>query len=194
MKTLVLALLLVALAASAQDDASHAEVQRQQIANLRAQANAQLNAQVQACQSKFAVTGCVAEVERRRIQVMSQFKHQEADLNGAQRRQRAAEQVQRTQAKIAQRALQDADRPDVSGGTLQERRQKQDDKVLQHSAMRSGVPASTGSRTPSPAKNLEVNRTAYADKVEAARQRRLARDERLKKQPAQKNRALPVPP
>lgn len=173
---------------------SDADAQRQRIANARVRANAELSAQELSCQSKFAVTDCMREVGRRRIQMMSEFKRQEAVLNDAQRRQRGVEQVQRTEVKAAERARRDADLSSSPGGTQDERQKAHDDKVRQHP--KPSVPASAASgdaRAEPAAVDREGNRAAHAQKVEAAKQRRLERDERLKERAAG-TKTLPVPP
>ena len=69
-----------------------AALERIRIDRERGQANAELNAQEQQCYSTFRVNACLHDVGMRRIEVMSNFKRQETQLNDVQRMQQAQEQ------------------------------------------------------------------------------------------------------
>jgi hypothetical protein len=175
--------------------ADQVATERLRIETQRQQANAELDAQEQACQTRFMVTSCEQGVRRRRIATLSELKRQDGLLNDAERRQRGAEQVQLGDEKRAERALSDADLARSPGPSQVERKMDQDAKVLQHQktgASAKGTP--NEGRTPStPATpDMQTNRATHLQRLEHARQRRVDRDKRLLERPAGEA-GLPVP-
>jgi thiol:disulfide interchange protein len=199
MKTLVLLVLVTVLQGVAWSqevstaDADTMANERARIANLRQQQEAQFDAQEYACQSQFVVNDCVKAVKKRRIAVLSDLKRQERRINDAQRRQRGAEQLQRSEEKAAdnaQRQRENAEQPPSS--SLEERQKAQDEKNLNHrrQASSGGDRPSAGKTAAPPAPQA---REAYTEKQRALEQRRLERDKRLKEH-GTTSPGLPVPP
>lgn len=174
-------------------DADSLANERARIANLRQQQEAQFDAQEYACQSKFAVNDCVKAVKRRRLAMQSDLKRQERLLNDAQRQQRGAEQLQRSNEKAAdsaQRQRENAEQPSAS--SLEERQKAQDEKNLNHRKQATsggGHPSASKAAAPPDAQAHE----AYTEKQKALNERRLERDKRLKGN-STTSPGLPVPP
>lgn len=172
------------------DERASIEAQRQEISQ-------RLDAQELACQQKFAVTDCVNQVRKQRRELLSSLKKQETRLNDADRRARAQEQRRVTDEKSATHSANgDASGPAPELSTLQQRQKLQDEKRQDHASWArqpvSAVLEPLKSTGPD-ASTREKNRTDYAKRLEAARQRKLDRDKRV----LEKGKAvesLPVPP
>jgi hypothetical protein len=95
MRTLLCALL--ALAASA-----HAVDERARIAAERAQAQKTYDTRYRECQSQFAVTACVDKARAERRATLEQLVQQQAVLDDADRKQRAAQRAQQIHEKMSQ--------------------------------------------------------------------------------------------
>jgi colicin import membrane protein len=169
---------------------------RLRIEQQRQIATVELNAQEQACQSKFVVTSCVQDVGRRRIAMLADLKRQEATLNDAERRKRGAEQLVRSVDKAAERANSDAELSALPTSTQLDRKMAQESKVSQHKS--TGHHASVEINMPKTPANpaavdIQNNRVAYSQRMEDARLRRVSRDKRLQERP-KGGIALPVSP
>lgn len=170
--------------------------ERLRIEAQRQKATAELNAQEQACQSRFMVTSCEQDVRRRRIAILADLKRQDAALNDVERRQRGEEQVQRGGEKQAERALNDADLARSPAPSQAERKMNQDAKKLEH--QKTGAAANGAPKdgrlpsTPIPP-DVQTNRAAHLQRLEDARLRRVERDKRLLDRPAGVA-PLPAPP
>ncbi|APW43076.1 hypothetical protein [Rhodoferax saidenbachensis] len=186
-----MAILMGAVGAWAQEDAfqglpSMAQ-ERARIDTLRRQQTAEFNAQERACQDRFAVVRCTNDVNARRRAMQSELKRQEASLHDAERRQRGAEQLKRTEEKAVENA-QRLSGMEPSGGSMTEedRRKAQEDKVRQHAK----PPATAASATPVEksggleAGTAAANRADYVRKQEAALQRKKDREKRLQEKGA----------
>lgn len=183
---LAAAWLLLAPVAQAQEDAATAAA-RQSIATVRQQKMAEFDAQEAQCQSRFAVTDCQNAVVVRRRQMLSELKNQEVQLNDAQRRQKGAQQLLRSQEKLEDRERQ---RPeDGYQKSPKEKRQPLSPADLKPSRPPTAkVPAGLDAPT------IAQNRAAYQAKQAALVQRRLERDKRLKEQADHRATALPTSP
>jgi hypothetical protein len=84
-----LCLLLAALAPARADDGS----ERRRIARERAEASARFEARRHECHQRFAVTSCVDEARAEHRRTLISLRRQEAALDEAQRRQRAADRL-----------------------------------------------------------------------------------------------------
>lgn len=170
--------------------------ERLRIEAQRQKATAELNAQEQACQSRFMVTSCEQDVRRRRIAILAELKRQDAELNDVERRQRGAEQVQRGGEKQAERALNDADLARSPAPSQAERKMDQDVKILEHQktgASASGTPKDGRAPSTPATPDVQANRAAHLQRLEDARLRRVERDKRLLDLPAGVA-PLPSPP
>jgi hypothetical protein len=162
-----------------------ASADRQRIEQQRQAATVELNAQEQACQSKFVVTSCVQDVGRRRIAMLADLKRQETVLNDAERRKRGAEQLVRSVDKAAERANSDAELSALPTSTQLDRKMAQESKVEQHRTAGHQVsPAKNAPTTPvNPATpDIKNNRAIHAQRIEDARLRRVSREKRVQEQ------------
>jgi glucan-binding YG repeat protein len=172
-----------------------AAVERVRIDAVRQQKTVELDAEDAACLSKFAVTDCQSKVGTRRRQMLADLKRQEANINAIERRQKVAEQAQKTQEKSAEGAQRERDMHVGTKKTTEEERQKSlDEKVLNHKnqAKLSEAPT-TKSTSKLDAAAVEKNRAAHQDKLTELEKRRQERDKRLKDHPAS-GPPLPVAP
>jgi colicin import membrane protein len=176
------------LAWSQQDTSQGPEqvaAERLRIQQQRQIATVELNAQEQACQSKFVVTSCVQDVGRRRIAMLADLKRQEAILNDADRQNRGAEQLARGRDKEVERANVDAKLSSSPISTLLDRKMAQESKVEQHRA--AGHQVSPVKNAPTTLVNpatpdIQNNRAVHAQRIEDARLRRVGRDKRVQEQ------------
>lgn len=183
----VIALLLLPLASCAwgQGDAGQtlpdAGLERARIDAIRQQKTLELDAEDAACFSRFAVTDCQSKVGTRRRQMLSDLKRQEAKLTDAERQQKGAEQLQKSQDKAAESAQRELDAQAETPKTTEEERLKnQHEKVLNHEDQaKPGKAPSTKSTSALDPATVEKNRAAYQDKLKALEKRRQERDKRL---------------
>ncbi len=166
------------------------QVQRQRISAERTRAEAEFSRQEQACQSRFAVQACMDQIAVQRRTLARELMRQEAELNAAERQQRAQEQLQRSAEKerdYQARAQQQTD------NATPDRLQAQQEKQQAHRKM---APVSSPADKPLPAAPTAAEqaslREAYAAKQRAAQERRMAREKRLRDTP-QPTPGLPTP-
>jgi colicin import membrane protein len=84
--------------------AAHGADERARIATERAQVEKIYDAQYRECQSGFVVTACVDSAKAQRRAALEQLAQQQAILDDADRRQRAAQRAQQIHEKLAQSA------------------------------------------------------------------------------------------
>lgn len=109
---LVAAACLAAVAAHAQAAAEpeglQPEKERARIAAERGQIEKRFAGEEEQCYRKFAVNDCIQESRKRRREELADLRRQELSLNDAQRKRRAAEQIQRADEKQSAERQQDA--------------------------------------------------------------------------------------
>lgn len=174
-------------------DPDSVEKERARIESIRQQQGALFDEQERVCQSKFAVNDCLKGVRKRRIAMQSDLKRQEIILNNAQRQQRGAEQLQRSEEKAAdsaQRQRENAEQP--SSSSLEERQKAQDEKNLNHRKQATPVGNSPSAGKTAGPPDAQA-RDAYTEKQKALNERRLERDKRLKENSTTSS-GLPTPP
>jgi len=76
--------------------------QRESIARTRERYVLQFKQQEAACYQRFAVNDCLLESRRAEREIMADLRRQEILLNDAQRKRRAAQQLLRSDEKLAQ--------------------------------------------------------------------------------------------
>ena len=171
--------------------------QRERIAASRQHKTVELDAQAAACWSKFAVTDCQNKVKTQRRAMLAELWRQEIRLNDQERQQRAAEQMLRNQAKAAEWAERQADEPSRAGANIDSPDQRQErlsEKAIGHQQRAKAItPVVPVSRAPSgpDVETVERNRTAYAEKLRAAEQRRQEREKRILEK---RGNSAPLPP
>ncbi|TMG97487.1 MAG: hypothetical protein E6H79_21125 [Betaproteobacteria bacterium] len=97
----------LALAAAA----AHGADERARIAAERAQAQKLYDTRYRECQSQFAVTACVDKARAERRATLEQLSQQQAVLDDAERKQRAAQRAQQIHEKMSQGNVPAAQRP-----------------------------------------------------------------------------------
>ncbi len=101
----LLCLLFLSCPLAAQTDAESALAlreaqQRESIAQMRAQYQAQFRDREIACYQRFAVNDCLAKSRRSERDLMADLRRQEILINDAQRKRRGAEQLLRTDQRL----------------------------------------------------------------------------------------------
>lgn len=111
----------------------------EQIEDSRARANAALDAQEAACYRRFAVSGCLKEVQTSRRAMLATFRLREAELHEREFAQRGVQQRARVQQKAQEQQQRQAELRDAGAGTgaeasHAEKLQAQTDKQTEHAA------------------------------------------------------------
>ena len=91
--------------------AAHGADERARISAERAQAQKAYDARYRECQSQFAVTACVDKARAERRATLEQLAQQQAVLDDAERKQRAAQRAQLIHEKMSQGNAPAAQRP-----------------------------------------------------------------------------------
>ena len=156
----------------------------QRIGSVRNQKTAELDAQDAACLNQFAMTDCQNKVAARRRQILADLKRQESTVKDAQRSKKAADQIQRSADKAAEKARREAELQASEKSESESDRQKaQDEKVQSHRQQAKPVqPKASGPKVASglDAEAQARNRAAYQEKMQATEKRRQERDQRVR--------------
>lgn len=175
-------------------DAQGIEDARARITAERQQQTTRLDAEDNACLSRFSVTDCQNGVAQRRRAMLARLKRQEVKLNDAMRQERGREQRARLQEKAEDSAARSAEAAALPAPA--DRQAMQDEKVRNHPrpVLSNGA---TGAKTktiePVDAQALAEKRKAFEDKQKAVVTKRQERDKRLQEQGPAKI-PLPLPP
>ena len=172
MKLLCLLGLFWALPVLAQDDALVDVHQRIEAA--RAQALADFNAEDIACYQRFAVSGCLKQVQSKRRALLADLRKQEALLREQELAQQAAQQRERTARKALERQQLEADiRADNAAGRAAEKLLEQQEKQAAHAAKASSASAAAPPAPTGPGATEQAsNRDSYARKQLDAEKKR----------------------
>jgi len=171
---LMAALLCAPLAASAADAAGDAG-ERERIAGERTEVRAHYVEQERACRERFAVTACVEQARKSQRDALASLRRQEAVLDEATRRQRAAQRMEAIRARIS--AEEARSREAQPPGPRQ--------SGIRVAPPRAGSASrAAGAASASPAPNAQPHRPAKAassaDSAELAQQRRVAFEARAR--------------
>jgi hypothetical protein len=190
--------LLGALPLHAQEDPmqglTSASAEYQRIAAERSHENAVFDAREAACYGRFAVNGCLKEVQSRRRAMLADLKRQEASLHDAERLQKGAERLRASEQKALERQEQDVE-AGQSAANGQERLRAQQAKQAEHAAFAPvpresrELPVSSGPT----AKEQASQRESFAAKQAQAEKKRQEIARRLKEKSAKPVPGLPVP-
>lgn len=187
------------LPALAQDAASPGPnaAEHQRIDEARAQAMADFNAEDIACYQRFAVSGCLKQVQSRRRAVLADLKKQEALLQEQERAGQAAEQRRSLAQKALERQQLEADiRADNAAGRAAEKLLEQQEKQAAHAA-KAQAPAASAAAPAAPigpgATEQASNRESYARKQLDAEKKRQDIAKRLAEKDSKPAAPLPVP-
>lgn len=165
----------------------------------RARETAALDAEEAACYQRFAVSGCVKEVQSRRRAMLANLRRQEATLHERESAQRGAAQRARSQQKAADKKLQDAQLlADHSGDDAAQKLPVQHEKRAEY-ATRTPQPSASVTSTaasqagaPTPAEQA-ANRNSFARKQADAQKKRQEIAKRLADKGGKSAAPLPLP-
>jgi len=88
-----------AMAQSPDQEKAANALERSKVAAERARLEAGFQAEEAACKSRFAVNACLQEIRTRRNEAMADLRRQDILINEADRKARAADQIQKTEEK-----------------------------------------------------------------------------------------------
>lgn len=213
MKKLFLSLLLSTLgfasSGQTQDElvSAAADRERQRINAERASLEAAFEAEEAACYSKFFVNNCLNAIKPRRREAMADLKFREVALNEQERRQKAAEQIRKTEEKSSpeaerQAAERRATALEDSKAREERTRQKASDRLdlKQNEAVNAagtavknqGAKERAQARADKQAASAKEARI-YKDKQQEAQERKATREQKLREQTKPAAKPLPAP-
>lgn len=181
--------------------------ERQRINAERAALEAAFDAQEAACYSKFFVNNCLNAIKPRRREAMADLKFREVALNEQERRQKAAEQIRKTEEKASpgaerQAAERRATALEDSKAREERTRQKASDRLdlKQNEAVNAagtavknqGAKERAQARADKQAASAKEARI-YKDKQQEAQERKATREQKLREQTKPAAKPLPVP-
>jgi hypothetical protein len=171
--------LLCALPAIGQADAS---AERARIARERQQAEADYSAEVARCESQFIVASCVEKARKQRRTALDRLSRAQNVLDDAERKQRAAERLQRVQDKRRAMAERPAEPPP---------------RVVQRAASAPAAPVSRPipvPHDPRPSQAEQAEReAAYEHRLQEAAAHRREVEQRNARRAASHKPAAPLP-
>lgn len=191
LQAVFLGALVLALAPARADEAA----ERERIARERSEATARHDQARRECEQRFAVTACVDEARAEHRQTMMRLRRQEALLDGAQRKQRAAQRL----AEIEQNTRQErgvAPRAQAQASAAQPRQPR----TPAAAASRPGTSASAAAASAAAASSSERrageerSRARFdARQRDAAVRREAAEQRRLEREKGGKPPSAPLP-
>lgn len=187
LQAMFLGALVLALTPARADEAA----ERERIVRERAEATARHEQQRRECEQRFAVTACVDEARAEHRQTMMRLRRQEALLDEAQRKQRAAQRL----AEIEQKTREErsaAPRAQAQASAAQQRKPR----IPAAAASRPGISASAASPASAPERRAgeERSRARFdARQRDAAVRRETAEQRRLEREKGGKPPSAPLP-
>ena len=175
------------------DDAASERAERDRIRLERAQAEAAFNARETECRRRFVVTPCLDAARRARREAMEGLRQQEAVLDEAQRKQRAAQRIEDIRNKVSG---DDARRSDAQGRSA--RTQQRLSEAAARPAPAASAPPPAHPRTPPAPSNASSaaeaeHRADYEKRQAAAQQHREAVERRNAERAKTGKPAKPLP-
>lgn len=169
----------------------------QRIEAARAQALAGFEADDAQCYQRFAVSGCLKQVQSRRRAALADLRGQEAVLHERERAQQAQEQRLRVAQKAQERQQQQADLlaergQDRAAEKLREQQEKQADHVARAATSGASAAAQPAAGGPS-ASGQTAMRESYARKQLEAEKKRQDVAKRLAEKGGKPAAPLPLP-
>jgi colicin import membrane protein len=164
----------------------------------RAGATAAFDAEDADCTQRFAVSGCLKNVQSRRRAKLAELRRQESALREADLASQAQEQRQSAAQKALEHQQWDAEQgTNNAAAHADEKLREQDQKRAAHAARASGPAAQPASipRTsgPTPAEQA-ANRASYARKQQEAEKKRQELARRMADKTGKPAAPLPLPP
>jgi len=191
----------------AQEKAANA-LERSKVAAERARLEAGFQAEEAACKSRFSVNACLQEIRPRRNEAMADLRRQDLLINEADRKARAADQVQKTEDKSNLERKQQRAEKEKKAQQETDRRSERHDQRGQSQA-KSAAEASANveaaqtrqKNSQSKAEEAKTRHEQAAANVldakvrsEKAAQNEAERDKRLKEKSNSTRKPLPAPP
>lgn len=179
--------------------------QRAQIQQLKAEQEARSATEEAACQSRFAVTGCVTDVRRRRREVMADLNRQEVLLNSQERKAKGGDQLIRLEEKAGRLSDRVSGQAPAGGvATEQDPVLNPAGKASQSKAVRLPKPAPMlAAPASNPTKKAPdadgdaqfraLQEKKYNEKIQAAEEHRKKKAAAQAAKPAKKLQPLPLP-
>jgi colicin import membrane protein len=181
--------------------------ERQRIQDERAALEVKFDAEEAACYQKFAVNYCLNRIKPLRREAMAELRRQEVELDEAKRKQKAAEQILKTEEKSSPEAQQQA--AERRAASLEEARvreersrQKTDERInlKQNEAQNAADTAKRlkGSQEKSQARIDKQGAVAeevkkYKEKQQEVLERKANRDKKKREQTKPAAKPLPAP-
>ena len=197
-----------AMAQSPAQEKDNNALERSKIAAERARLEAGFQAEEAACKSRFAVNACLQEIRPRRNAAMADLRRQDLLINEADRKARAADQIQKTEDKSSLERQQQRAEQEKKAQQEAERRSERHDQRGQSQA-KSAAEASANvdaaqtrqKNSQSKAEEAKIRHEQAASHVldakvrsEKAAQNQAERDKRLKEKSNSTRKPLPAPP
>ena len=197
-----------AMAQSPAQEKDNNALERSKIAAERARLEAGFQAEEAACKSRFAVNACLQEIRPRRNAAMADLRRQDLLINEADRKARAADQIQKTEDKSSLERQQQRAEQEKKAQQEAERRSERHDQRGQSQA-KSAADASANveaaqtrqKNSQSKAEEAKTRHEQAASNVldakvrsEKAAQNQAERDKRLKDKSNSTRKPLPAPP
>ena len=197
-----------AMAQSPAQEKDNNALERSKIAAERARLEAGFQAEEAACKSRFAVNACLQEIRPRRNAAMADLRRQDLLINEADRKARAADQIQKTEDKSSLERQQQRAEQEKKAQQETERRSERNDQRGQSQA-KSAADASANveaaetrqKNSQSKAGEAKTRHEQAASNVldakvrsEKAAQNQAERDKRLKDKSNSNRQPLPAPP
>ena len=197
-----------AMAQSPAQEKDNNALERSKIAAERARLEAGFQAEEAACKSRFAVNACLQEIRPRRNAAMADLRRQDILINEADRKVRAADQIQKTEDKSSLERQQQRAEQEKKAQQEAERRSERHDQRGQSQA-KSAADASANveaaetrqKNSQSKAGEAKTRHEQAASNVldakvrsEKAAQNQAERDKRLKDKSNSNRQPLPAPP
>jgi colicin import membrane protein len=179
--------------------------QRAQIQQLKAEHEARSAAEEAACQTRFAVTGCVTDARRRRREVMADLNRQEGLLNSQERKAKGGDQLIRLEEKAGRLSDRVASQPPAGGEVAaQEPVLNPGEKASQPKAAKlpkqapipavpTAAPANKSPNATGNAAYRALQEKKYNEKIQAAEERRKKKAAALAAKSAKPPQHLPTP-
>lgn len=183
-----------------------AQQQRTQIQQLKADQETRFATEEAACQTRFAVTGCVTDVRRRRREVMADLNRQEGLLNSQERRAKGGDQLIRLEEKAGRSSdrlaaqatvASEPAASDAAGNPAEKASQSKTARTPKKPSVPLGPASSPVPKASDPASGAQyrlLQEKKYNEKLLAAEARRKKKAAELAARPVRKPQPLPTTP
>jgi len=196
-----------AIAQSPAQEKANSALERSKVAAERARLEAGFQAEEAACKSRFAVNSCLQEIRTRRNEAMADLRRQDILINEADRKVRAADQIQKTEDKTNLERQQQRSEQEKKAQQETDRRAERSDQRGQSQAKSAADASANVEAAQTRQKNSQSkageaktrDEQAAANvqnakvRAEKAAQNQAERDKRLKDKTNSTRKPLPAP-